>query len=492
MSATHFLAEPARAQGYPALSLVIDGRHIGAGERATLDVLDPATRRVLGKLPVATTDDLDRALEAAQRGFKVWRALSAFDRAVILRRAADLIRERSGTIARWLTLEEGKPLAESLQEVVHGAEIIEWAGEEGRRNYARGVPSRRPDLTQLVVHEPVGPVAAFAPWNFPAVTPARKLGGALGAGCSIILKPAEETPATALAFVQALLDAGVPAGAVALVTGDPAMISSHLLASPIIRKLSFTGSTPVGKHLAALAAQGVKRATLELGGHAPVIVCDDIDDVKAAAELSLTAKIRNAGQVCASPTRFFVQEGVYDAFLQHFTDAAKALRIGHGLEETTQMGPLANERRLKAMGELVSDAVSRGATLASGGAYGGEHEGFFFVPAVLTEVPQDARVLCEEPFGPVVPIIPFTNVSDAIERANAIPFGLTAYAFTSRVDRARELGARLEAGVIGINHFAIATAEVPFGGIKESGYGSESGPEGVEAYLTTKLISTLG
>ncbi|HTV72748.1 MAG TPA: NAD-dependent succinate-semialdehyde dehydrogenase [Candidatus Acidoferrales bacterium] len=489
---TQLLPELAKAQRYPALSLVIDGRHIGAGERQTLDVIDPATREVLAKLPVATREDLDAALEAAERGFRIWRGVSAFDRARILRRAADLIRERAETIARWLTLEEGKPFSESLQEVVHGAEIIEWSGEEARRNYGRAVPARRPDLTQVVVHEPIGPVAAFAPWNFPAVTPARKLGGALAAGCSIILKPAEETPGTALAFVQALLDAGVPPSAVAMVTGDPAMISSHLIASPVIRKISFTGSTAVGKHLAALAAQGVKRATLELGGHAPVVICDDIDDVKSVAQVSLIAKIRNAGQVCASPTRFFVQQGIYDDFLQHFTDAARALRIGHGLDEATQMGPLANERRLTAMSEFVADAVGRGATVAAGGDYSGAHDGFFFVPAILTDVPAGARVLCEEPFGPVVPVVRFTDLDEVIERANAVPWGLTAYAFTSRVDRARELGARLEAGVVGINHFAIASPEVPFGGIKESGYGSESGPEGVEAYLTTKLISTLG
>ncbi|HEY0798845.1 MAG TPA: aldehyde dehydrogenase family protein, partial [Candidatus Baltobacteraceae bacterium] len=361
------LTQPVGQAAYPPVSLIIGGEHIGPQDRETLDVIDPATRAVIGKLPRATHADLDRALESAKRGFALWRDVSAFDRARMLRRAADLVRERADTIARWLTLEEGKPLAESLQEVIHAAEIIEWAGEEGRRAYGRGVPSRRRDLTQLVVQEPVGPVAAFAPWNFPAVTPARKLAGALAAGCSIILKPAEETPATALALAQALLDAGVPADVVNIVTGDPAMISEHLIASPVIRKISFTGSTPVGKHLAALAAQGVKRATLELGGHAPVIVCDDIDDVRIAAQTSLTAKIRNAGQVCASPTRFFVQAGVYDEFVAHFSEAVRALRIGHGLHESTEMGPLANERRLHAMGALVSDAVDRGATLVPTG-----------------------------------------------------------------------------------------------------------------------------
>lgn len=342
----------------------------------------------------------------------------------------------------------------------------------------------------MVLKEPVGPVAAFAPWNFPAMTPARKLGGALGAGCSIILKPAEETPATALALVGALLDAGLPGEAVSVVFGDPAVISAHLIASPVIRKVSFTGSTPVGKHLARLAADGMKRATMELGGHAPVLVFGDAD-VDAAADASAAAKFRNAGQVCVSPTRFYVQDSVYERFVDRFAQAARTFQVGHGLDAASRMGPVANARRLDAMQGFVADAVSHGVEVVTGGARVG-NSGFFWQPTVLAGVPpDDARIMLEEPFGPVAPVTRFQDIDDVVERANTLPFGLAAYVFTRDTRRATAVSDALEAGMVGVNHFGISTPETPFGGVKESGYGSEGGTEHIEAHLVTKLISQL-
>ena len=418
---------------YPGLALIIGGRAV-RDRAASSPVLDPGTGEVIGRVPHATVADLDAALAAAAVGFRAWRAVPAHERARILRRAADLVRGRLDAVADVLTLEQGKTLAEARTKVGAAADILEWSGEEGRRTYGRIVPGRVAGVRQMVLKEPVGPVAAFAPWNFPAVTPARKLGGALGAGCSIILKPAEETPATALALVGALLEAGVPGDAVSVVFGDPAMISAHLIASPVIRKVSFTGSTPVGKHLARLAADGMKRATMELGGHAPVLVFDDAD-VDAAADASAVAKFRNAGQVCVSPTRFYVQEGIYDRFVDRFAQVARTLQVGHGLDAASRMGPVANARRLDAMQGFVADAAAHGAEVVAGGARIG-NSGFFWQPTVLAGVPEDARIMLEEPFGPLAPIARFRTFEDAVARANALPFGLAAYAFTRDTRRA--------------------------------------------------------
>ncbi|MBV8582180.1 MAG: NAD-dependent succinate-semialdehyde dehydrogenase [Candidatus Eremiobacteraeota bacterium] len=470
------------------LRLLIGGASVGAGARATIPVLDPATSEEIGQLPVATDADLRDALASAQRGFARWRATSAYDRAVVLRNAARLIRERVETIARVMTIEQGKPLAESRAEVLASADVIEWTGEEGRRAYGRVVPPRAESVRQLVLREPVGPVAAFTPWNFPAITPARKLAGALGAGCSLIIKPSEETPATALALVDALRDAGLPDDVVNVVFGDPPHISETLLASPVIRKISFTGSTAVGKHLARLAADGVKRATLELGGHAPVIVSDRAD-LDKAVKASVSAKFRNAGQVCVSPSRFLVQERVAPAFTEAFAAAAAALRVGPGVEETTQMGSLANARRRDAIHALVEDATQRGGTLHTGGA-ALDGPGFFYAPTVVGDVPADARVLSEEPFGPIAVITSYRTLDEAIAQANALPYGLAAYAFTQDVGESIALGNRIEAGMVGINHFGVSLAEIPFGGVKESGYGSEGGTEGIDGYLVTKSVTT--
>ena len=478
----------ATIDSYNALHLLIAGERIGANQRATRPVINPATGAVLAELPIATDADLQQALCAAAKGFARWRAVSAYDRANVLHKAAALLRERADTIARTMTLEQGKVLGEARLEIGAAADIFDWAAEEGRRAYGRVVPSRSPAVRQIVMRDPVGVVAAFTPWNFPALTPARKLSGALGAGCAIIIKPAEETPGTALALLQALLDAGLPEDAAQMVFGDPAHISSTLIASPIVRKISFTGSTAVGKQLAGLAAAGVKRATLELGGHAPVVVTAKAD-LDRAVKLSVGFKYRNAGQVCVSPSRFLVQESIYDEFASRFTRAAADIHVANGLEEGAQMGSLANERRRNSIHGLVEDAVARGAKLQTGGTRY-DTPGFFYPPTVLTGIPADARILNEEPFGPVAAIATFRDIDQAITEANRLPYGLAAYVFTQDVTEHIALTNGIEAGMIGVNHFGVSLAEIPFGGVKESGYGSEGGTEGIESYLVTKSVTT--
>jgi succinate-semialdehyde dehydrogenase/glutarate-semialdehyde dehydrogenase len=472
---------------YTPLAMFIGPNEIAAGARDRLPVLNPATGQTLGDLPTATAQDLDAALGHAAAAFEPWRRTSAFDRSAILRRAADLIRERAPRIARVLTLEEGKPLGEALAEVANAAAVIDWYAEEGRRAYGRVIPSRDPATRHLVVMEPVGPVVAFTPWNFPALTPARKIGGALAAGCVLILKASEETPGTAVELVRAFRDAGLPAGVLNLVFGDPPSVSAHLLSSPIPRKLSFTGSVPVGKQLMRQAADGLLRTTLELGGHSPVIVCDDVD-IAAVAEIAVAGKFRNAGQVCIAPTRFYVQDGVIDQFVDRFVSLAAKLRLGDGLAEETQMGPLASARRLDAMDALVKDAQGRGATIRTGGARRG-NAGYFYEPTVVTEIADDSRLMTEEPFGPIAPIVPFADIDEVLARANGLPYGLAAYAFTTSAARVGVLGAGLKAGMVGINTFAVSNPETPFGGVKHSGQGQEGGIEGLGAYLDVKFIA---
>jgi succinate-semialdehyde dehydrogenase/glutarate-semialdehyde dehydrogenase len=404
-----------------------------------------------------------------------------------MRKAADLFRDRKEAIARILTQEQGKTIAEARVEVVVSADIIEWYAEEGRRAYGRLIPARSSSVRQIMMQEPVGPVAAFTPWNFPGVTPARKIGGALGAGCSLIIKASEETPGTCVELVRAFHEAGLPPGVLNLVFGVPARVSEHLIASDIIRKVSFTGSVPVGKHLTKLAAEGMKRTTMELGGHSPFIVFDDVDPEKTA-EIAVGGKFRNAGQVCISPTRFFVQEKSHGKFVKRFVECAEKLRLGDGLDEKTTMGPLANPRRLDAMEGFVADARQRGAKIATGGKRHG-NQGFFFEPTVVTDVPEDSRLMTEEPFGPIAPIVTFKSFDEVVERANSLPFGLAAYAFTSSSRTATALTAELESGMVGINSLAISMPETPFGGVKESGYGHEGGVEGLEAYTNKKFIA---
>jgi succinate-semialdehyde dehydrogenase/glutarate-semialdehyde dehydrogenase len=474
---------------YTDLSLYIDGQWCEGTGEGSFTVLDPATGAAVGELKLAGKADLDRALSAAQRGFASWSVTSAYDRSRILRQAAALCRERVARMAACMTRDQGKPLAESTAEATAAADHIEWYAEEGRRAYGRVIPARNPAVRQWVVREPVGPVAAFTPWNFPINQAVRKIAGALAAGCSIVLKGPEEAPGSVIELVRCFHDAGVPAGVLNLVFGEPAQVSDYLIRSPIIRKISFTGSTAVGRQLAALAASELKLATLELGGHAPFIVCADAD-VQAAANLAVLLKYRNAGQVCAAPSRFFVHADVYEAFALAFAQQSQALKVGAGTQEGVQMGPLANARRLQAMLELVDDAKARGARVLTGGERLGE-TGNFYAPTVLADVPKDARLLSEEPFGPVAPLLRFTTLEEAIEGANALEYGLAAFAFTASVKTATELGNRLRVGMVSINHFGLALPETPFGGVGASGHGSEGGSEGLEAYLTTKFISQI-
>ena len=472
---------------YTDLALYIDGDWKSGGGRKGEDVLNPATGKVLGHLPHASKSDLDQALQAASKGLTVWRATSAYDRAKVLRKAAALVRERADSIAHMMTLEQGKVLAESRGEVLVTADIIEWFAEEGRRSYGRIVPGRIKGVRQLVVQEPVGVVAAFTPWNFPTLTPARKIAASLAAGCAIILKASEETPGSCVELVRCFIEAGLPAGVLNLVFGVPAEVSEHLLVSDVVRKVSFTGSVPVGKHLAVLAAKGMKRATMELGGHSPVVVFADADPEKTADTIA-AFKYRNAGQVCISPTRFFVQEPVYDRFLKRFTEFANGIKLGDGLESGVTMGPLANARRLDAMEAIVNDSKSRGATIVTGGKRRG-NQGYFFEPTVVTNIPDDSKLMTEEPFGPIAPVVAFKTFDEVVARANSLKFGLAAYAFTSSTQTANALGDVLDAGMVGVNSVAISTPETPFGGVKDSGYGHEGGMEGLEAYMVRKFIS---
>ena len=480
--------ERSGAAGYPGeLALFVAGEWVSGGGRETIPVVNPADERILGRLPLAAAADLDAALAGADRAYPAWRALAPDARGRILRRAAELLRDRTEALATVATLEEGKPLAETRIEVAMAAGTLEWYAEEGRRAYGRVLVQRAPGTRMTVVREPVGPVAAFAPWNFPLANPARKIGAALAAGCPCILKPAEETPASALAVVRALEDAGLPAGVLSVVFGVPAEVSGHLLASPVIRKVSFTGSVPVGKQLVKLAADTMKRTTMELGGHAPVIVLDDVD-IDAVLDQAVAAKYRNAGQVCVSPTRFYVHESVYERFAAGFAQRTRALAVGDGLAAGTQMGPLAHDRRPAAVESIVADATARGARVLAGGApIGGP--GYFWEPTVLVDAPRDARVLNEEPFGPLAVIAPIADLDEAIAEANRLPYGLAAYAFSHQARAVRELGERLEAGMVGLNTFAISVPESPFGGVKESGHGSEEGIEGLEACLITKFVN---
>lgn len=470
---------------YPDTQLFIAGAWRPASDGAVLPVEDPATGARIGDVASASPADVDAAALAAQGAFAAWAATPAHDRAAILRRAALLLRDRAEEIAEVLTREQGKPIAEARGEVHVAAEISEWYAEEGRRAYGRVIPARAPDVVATAHKIPIGPVAAFTPWNFPLNQAVRKVAAALAAGCTVVLKAPEETPAAPAALVRAFADAGVPAGALNLVYGDPAMISGRLIPHPAIRKVSFTGSTQVGKLLAGLAGQHMKPVTMELGGHAPVIVCADADPVEAATVLA-TAKFRNAGQVCISPTRFLVEAEVYDDFLATFTDLARARVVGNGLAEETGMGPLANPRRVEALDALVADAQNHGARLVTGGRRRG-NVGNFFEPTVLAEVPAAARIMNEEPFGPVAIVNPVPSLDAAISESNRLPYGLASYAFTGSGATARRLVAEIEAGMVSVNHYGLGLPETPFGGVRDSGYGSEGGAEGITPYQTTKF-----
>ncbi len=475
---------------YPNVLLHIDGQWRPAQGNRTLPVLNPATEETIGTVAHATTADLDEALAASAKGFAAWKKVSAFDRSKLMRKAAELLRARADEIARLMTLEQGKPLIEAKMETLAGADIIDWFAEEARRAYGRVIPARAEGVYQLVVKEPVGPVAAFTPWNFPINQVVRKLSAAVATGCSIIVKAPEETPASPAELVRCFIDAGLPAGVVGLVYGVPAEISEYLIPHPVIRKVTFTGSTPVGKLLSALAGQHMKRVTMELGGHAPAIVFADAD-LDLAAKTLAAAKYRNAGQVCVSPTRFLVQEAMYEPFVEKFIAAARAVKVGDGMEQGTQMGPLAHDRRIPWVEGLVADARQKGAEVHTGGERIG-NKGYFYEPTVLTGVGRDARMMNEEPFGPVAMIAPFREFDEVVEEANRLPYGLAAYAFTRSAKTANAIASKVESGMMTINHLGLALPEVPFGGIKDSGYGSEGGSEAIEAYLNTKFVSQAG
>ena len=475
---------------YPNVQLYIDGKWRAAASGRTIPVINPATEETIGTVPHASKADLDEALAAAEKGFKTWRNVSPYERSKVMRKAAELVRERADVIAKLMTMEQGKVLAEARIETMGAADTIEWFAEEGRRTYGRLIPARVPGVYQMAIKDPVGVVAAFTPWNFPINQVVKKMAAALAAGCSFIVKAPEETPASPAELIRTFADAGVPAGVINLVYGVPAEISEYLIPHPTIRKISFTGSTPVGKHLAALAGRHMKRVTMELGGHAPVIVFDDAD-IDSAAKIMVAAKYRNAGQVCIAPTRFLVQEGVYDKFVTKFVEGARAIKVGNGLDASSTMGSLANDRRIAAIESLVQDAVGHGGKIATGGNRVG-NKGYFFEPTVVTNVPKSARAMNDEPFAPLAMISPFSKFDDAAEEANRLPFGLASYAFTKSAKTATAISAAVEAGMMSINHNALALPETPFGGIKDSGYGSEGGIEGIDAYLSTRFITQTG
>ena len=466
------------------LQLFINGAWRSGEGREGRPVYNPATAGTIAELPVATAADLDEALAAAERGWPVWRAKTPDERAALMHKAAGIIRERVEHIATLLTLEQGKPIAEARGEVLSAAGLFDYFAEQGKRIEGR-VLQRPAGQRAMVTKHPVGPVAGFSPWNFPVNLMVKKIAPALAAGCVVIAKAPEETPGCTSAIMRCIADAGIPGDVVQLVYGDPDMISRHLLASPVIRKVSFTGSTAVGKHLMRLAADGVKRITMELGGHAPVLIFDDCD-LEATLDKVVWQKFRNAGQVCISPTRFYVQQGIYDAFVKGFAERTAKVKIGSGLDADTQMGPLANARRVPALEALVADAKAKGARVIAGGEATGD--GYFFQPTAIADVPIDAAAMNHEPFGPMALIRPFGTEKEALEQANRLPYGLAAFAFTENGRRINRIVDSIESGMVGINSFVISTLDMPFGGIKESGFGSESGPEGLDGYLVTKAV----
>ena len=469
---------------YPDIQLFIDGKWVTSKEH--LPIINPSNEEQIGLLPVADKTNLDDALAAADAGFKIWSQTAPIERGRIILRASQLMRERQEEIAQSISLELGKPIKQSRLEVIRGCEFFEWDAAEGQRLYGRVIPSA-PGIRYVVVHQPIGSVAAFSPWNFPMSQPARKIAGALASGCSIILKPAEETPAGAIHIAKAFEDAGLPAGVLNLVFGNPAEISGYLIPQEQIRLLAFTGSTNVGRHLTTLASENMTPVLMELGGHAPVIVCDDVDP-KLAGVTSAIRKFRNAGQVCTSPTRFFVDETLHESFTHSFLEHAKTIKVGNALNENTDMGPVAHKGRIEALQILVDDAVRRGGKLLTGGARK-NGKGYFFEPTVLAEVPDDALILQEEPFGPIALINPISSIEDGIEKANSVPYGLAAYAFTHCAANVDQLVNGVEAGNLSINTLEASLPETPFGGVKSSGYGREGGDEGLLHYTVIKSVS---
>jgi len=469
--------------------LLINGHWKDAADGRRIDVIDPATEEVIDSVPAATAADIDEALAAAEAGWRRWRETDAWTRRATVRRIATFLRGHTDEIARVLTEEQGKPLAEARSELAATADQFDWYADEARRIYGRMIDGHSRAHRLMVIRQPIGPVAAFSPWNFPALLAARKVAPALAAGCSVILKPAIEAPRTGMFLALAAQEAGVPAGVFNVVTGPSGMISERLIRSDVIRKVTLTGSVPVGQQLLHLAAEGLKSVTMELGGHSPVLVFADAD-VEAAAEACALAKFRNNGQVCIAASRFFVQESVIDRFTKRFVEVARSLKIGDGRAEDTQIGPLTNQRRIDATQALVDDAVGKGARVAYGGKRpDGFARGYFYMPTVLTGVDVSMDIMTEEPFCPIAPIAPFTDLDDALAKANASQFGLAGYVFTDNTRTAFLASEGLDVGMVGVNNLVIAAAEIPFGGVKMSGYGREGGSEGIEYYTVAKYIN---
>jgi len=469
--------------------MFINGAWVDSCDGARLEVINPATEEIVGSVPVATLQDLDTALQGAERAWRSWRKVDAWTRSAAVRRVAEVLRARADSIAAVLTEEQGKPLTEAKGEVLAAADQFDWYADEARRMYGRVIAGHSTANRLLVLRQPVGPVAAFTPWNFPALLPARKIAAALAAGCSIILKPAEEAPRTALCLAEACQEAGLPAGVINVVTGNPAQISRHLITSEIIRKVSLTGSVPVGREILRLCADGIKAVSMELGGHSPVLIFEDAE-IDEAAEIAARGKFRNNGQVCIAASRFFVHESVAARFTRRFVEVVQSLRLGDGRDPQTDIGPLANRRRLEAVQALVDDARGKGAAVRCGGGRPPQFSrGFYFEPTVLTEVDASMRVMIEEPFCPIAPILTFTDFDQAIARANATPYGLAGYVFTRNTRTAFLASEELEVGMVGVNNLVIAAAEIPFGGVKQSGFGREGGSEGIESYTVTKYVN---
>lgn len=472
---------------YPNTDLFIDGSWRPSASGETMPVLDPATGAEIGRMARADQSDLDAALEAARIAYPLWNDTPVVNRSALMRKAADLLRARADEIAGIMTAEHGKPLVQARLEILASADVIDWFAEESRRTYGQVIPARMKGVTQLTVKDGVGPVAAFSPWNFPINQVVRKVAAALAAGCSIIVKTPSETPASPAAMIRCFADAGLPAGVLNLVMGDSSMISTHLITHPVIKKISFTGSTPVGKKLAGLAGEHMKRATMELGGHAPVLVFDDAN-IELAAQTLAATKFRNAGQICTSPTRFLVQRSAADAFIEIFVEATKALKVGPGTEPSVDMGPLINDRAMNTMEAMVADATQHGGRVLCGGKRMG-NSGFFFEPTALADVPVEARIMNDEPFGPIAVINRFDADDEAFAEANRLPFGLASYAWTTSSARQQRLQDEVQAGMLSVNHVGLALPELPFGGIGDSGIGTEGGSEAIEAYLQTRFIT---
>jgi succinate-semialdehyde dehydrogenase/glutarate-semialdehyde dehydrogenase len=472
---------------YEKLELLINGKWKMGSENKAEPVINPATNEVIGDLPHASKKDLDEALESNLEAFKLWKKESPLNRQKIIENACRNLESKFDQVATNLTIEMGKPLAEAKGELAVGLDVLRWYGEEGKRAYGRIVPSRMSNMSQTVIKEPIGPVIAFVAWNFPVMNVVRKIGGALAAGCTITIKPSEETPGTAIAIGRAFMDAGLPPGVLNIVFGVPSEVSEHLCGSKIPRKLSFTGSIPVGKHLQKLAADNMIRCTMELGGHSPLMVFDDTD-IDMAAKISVAGKFRNAGQVCVSPTRFLVQDTVKEQFIRAVINETNKIKVGNGLDDDINMGPLIAERRIDIMKDFVNDAVENGANIEMGGNRM-NLEGSFFAPTILTNVSDNTKIMNEEPFGPLLPIDTFNSVDEVIDRANRLDFGLASYAFSNDPKIVSFLKSEIQAGLLAVNSTVVSTPETPFGGIKQSGYGSEGGIEGLDAFLVTRFIS---